>query len=101
MFKVFKFLFGKIPTKEFVREISVLSGASFGLIAALAWNQAIQELFNKYLSFNTGSEVISRFLYAIFITAILVIVTIQFAKLKHGLGITDEQQENRDKKSTK
>ena len=65
-----------------------LSTAGFGLVAALAWNEAIQafvsEYIDKYLSI--GSGILSRFIYAIIITALAVLVTYQLTKLsgKHG-----------------
>lgn len=63
-----------------------LSTAGLGLVAALAWNDAIQafvrEYIDKYVS--VGSGIISRFIYAIIITAIAVFVTYQLTKLAGG-----------------
>lgn len=60
-----------------------LSTAGFGLVAALAWNEAVQafvnEYVNKYLS--VGSGIISKFIYAVIITAFAVFVTFQLTKL--------------------
>lgn len=60
-----------------------LSTAGFGLVAALAWNDAVQafvnEYVNKYLS--VGSGIISKFIYAVIITAFAVFVTFQLTKL--------------------
>ena len=68
-----------------------LSTAGFGLVAALAWNEAIQafvsEYIDKYLSI--GSGILSRFIYAIIITALAVLVTYQLTKLSGKNGKED------------
>ena len=63
-----------------------LSTAGFGLVAALAWNEAIQafvtEYVDKYVSI--GSGIISRFIYAIIITIFAVFITYQLTKLSEN-----------------
>jgi len=51
-----------------------LATAGFGLVAALAWNEAIQAFVTEYVD-------ISRFIYAIIITAFAVFVTYQLTKI--------------------
>ncbi len=69
--------------RELLKQMVTLSTAGFGLVAALAWNDAIQsfvkEYIDKYLS--VGSGIISRFIYAILITAIAVLITYQLTKI--------------------
>lgn len=69
--------------KELIRQMVTLSTAGFGLVAALAWNEAVQafvnEYVNKYLS--VGSGIVSKFIYAVIITAFAVVVTFQLTKL--------------------
>ena len=69
--------------KELLKQLVTLSTAGFGLVAALAWNEAIQafvkEYIDKYIS--VGSGIISRFIYAVIITAFAVFVTYQLTKL--------------------
>lgn len=69
--------------KELIKQMVSLSTAGFGLVAALAWNEAVQafvnEYVNKYLS--VGSGIISKFIYAVIITAFAVFVTFQLTKL--------------------
>ena len=66
-----------------MKQMVTLATAGFGLVAALAWNEAIQafvtEYVDKYIS--VGSGIISRFIYAIIITAFAVIVTYQLTKI--------------------
>lgn len=60
-----------------ISEMIRLMTASFGLIAALAWNQVIQELVNTCIRpfFGKQSGLISLFIYAVFITIFVVVVT--------------------------
>lgn len=57
---------------EFISKITTLLTAGFGLVAALAWNDAIQGLF-KLIPFK-NTEVGAKFAYAIFITIIIVLI---------------------------
>ena len=64
-----------------------LSTSGFGLVAALAWNNVIQEFvindIKPYLP--QGSGLISLFVYAILITILAVTVTYQLTKLVEKL----------------
>ena len=59
---------------EVIEKISALITAAFGLVAALAWNGAIQELFK--LIFGDQSTLAAMLVYAIVVTIIAVIATI-------------------------
>ncbi|KLK87331.1 hypothetical protein SZ63_12165 [Methanoculleus sediminis] len=59
---------------EVIDKISALLAAAFGLIAALAWNGAIQELFA--VIFGDQSSLVAMFVYAIVVTIIAVIAVI-------------------------
>jgi len=83
----------KKKTSKISQEIAIqtltLASSALGLVAALAWNQAITEYVNVYIKpyFAKGSGVISLFIYAIFITAITVLVAMQMARIKKRLGV--------------
>jgi TRAP-type C4-dicarboxylate transport system permease small subunit len=62
---------------EIVEKTSALITAAFGLIAALAWNTAIQ----KWFSDNFPPESIGPWLYAIVITIIAVVMTIWIGRI--------------------
>ncbi len=64
---------------EILEKMSQLVTAGFGLVAALAWNDAIQSLFK--LIFPQQSEVWAKFIYAILITVIVVIITMRLSDL--------------------
>ncbi len=73
--------------KLFLETFAALVTAAFGLIAALAWNQAIQAFILKYLG--TGNELLGLFIYAAIVTIIAVIATYIIASMlaKHGMEV--------------
>lgn len=74
-------------TLEVVRQMITLATSGFGLVAALAWNNVIQELVNNYIKkyISVGSGLISLFIYAIIITVIAVTITYQLSKIAERL----------------
>jgi len=65
--------------KEIIEKIASLIVASFGLVAALAWNGAIQAIFKKV--FGTAEGVAATLIYAFVVTIIAVVATIWIAKI--------------------
>jgi hypothetical protein len=63
---------------EVIEKIAALVTAAFGLVAALAWNGAIQAIFKK--AFGTSEGIGPMLVYAIVVTIIAVIVTIWVGK---------------------
>lgn len=59
---------------------------ALGLVAGLAWNDAIKALIEKFLT--SGNSLIAKFGYAIFITVIVVILSVYLARL---LGSEDKK----------
>ncbi|MEK6908428.1 MAG: DUF5654 family protein [Nanoarchaeota archaeon] len=59
---------------EIIEKLSILSTGAFGLVAALAWNEAIQGIFKQV--FGEQSSIPAMFSYALLVTAVAVIVTI-------------------------
>jgi len=53
--------------------------AGLGLVAGLAWNDAIQALFKELFPLDKNS-LIAKFLYAVIITIVVVIVSLQINK---------------------
>lgn len=62
---------------EILKQMLTLSTSAFGLVAALAWNQVIQEIVNNYIKpyVGDGSGLISLLIYAVLITLLAVTVT--------------------------
>ena len=63
---------------EVIEKLASLLTAAFGLIAALAWNSAIQELFDRY--FTGGDTIVALFVYAVVVTMIAVFAAIYIGK---------------------
>ena len=68
---------------EVVKQMITLSSSGFGLVAALAWNNVIQEIVNNYVRkfFPKDSGLISLLIYAIIVTLLAVFITFQLSKL--------------------
>lgn len=64
---------------EFFKTIATMIGSAFALVAALAWNSAIQTLIARYVA--PGNSLRSQLIYALAITLLAVIVTWQFGKI--------------------
>ena len=66
--------------KEIKQRVSGYILAVFGLVAALAWNDAIKSLIEYFFPLNKNTVLI-KFLYAVLITFIMVIISIYLTKL--------------------
>ncbi len=73
--------------KEIAKQMLALATSGLGLVAALAWNNLIQEIVNnyikKYLPGNAG--LISLIIYALVISLIAIIITVQLSSLVEKL----------------
>lgn len=69
--------------REVVKQMITLATSGFGLVAALAWNNVIQELVNNYIKkyLSVGSGIISLLIYAVIITILAVTITYQLSKI--------------------
>jgi len=65
--------------REFKKKTITLILGGFGLVAALAWNEAIKSLFETL--FPKENELIGKFIYAAIITVIVVIISLQLKKI--------------------
>lgn len=63
-------------SKEVIDKIAALTTAAFGLVAALAWNDAIKSVIASL-----GLEVYGPWLYAIVVTVLAVVVTLYIGKV--------------------
>lgn len=77
---------------EVIEKISGLATASLGLVAALAWNEAILELFKKI--FGEQGTLIAKFIYAVAVTILVILITIQFGRVINKLkGKTEKKND--------
>lgn len=73
---------------ELIERMLALTTSGFGLVAALAWNEAIQTFVREYIQrfYPLEAGVISKFIYALIITVFAVFVTYQLSKLHSKFG---------------
>ncbi len=79
--------------KSTIQAITLLTGA-LGLVAALAWNEAVKALFAKI--FGEANGLIAKFAYAIIVTIIIVWLTTHLAKL--NVQEDDAEAKNQERK---
>jgi len=63
---------------EVLDKIAALVAAAFGLVAALAWNEAIKAIFKEV--FGTSDNLAAMITYAILVTIVAVMLTIFVAR---------------------
>ncbi len=70
-----------------LKQVIVLTTSGFAVVAALAWNSAIQELVEVYIKpyLPQGSGLASLLLYAILVTVIAVAITINLSRILEKL----------------
>lgn len=75
--------------RELIEQFLTLSTSAFGLAAALAWNETIQQSVKEFIepSLPAGSGILSRFIYAILVTILAVVITYQLSRLASRWGI--------------
>jgi hypothetical protein len=69
--------------RAFIQTMIALASASLGLVAALAWNEAIKATLAKL---GLGDSLAGLYTYALIATAIAVIVLIWLGKLAARVG---------------
>ena len=78
-------------TGEVLDKFAQLITTALGLVAALAWNTAIQNLFDKVFG-KAGAELAGQFLYAALIT-IVIIATIAVSRAAERTKKVERQGE--------
>lgn len=66
--------------KEFQKKVVGYIWAAFGLVAGLAWNEAIKSLID-YLFPLSKNSLLAKFFYAILITLVVVLAAAYLSKL--------------------
>ena len=78
----------------FLETTAALITSAFGLVAALAWNEAIKKAVGLWLE--GGDEVIGLVIYALIVTVIAVIATLliamALAKAKGLIGAEEKEE---------
>jgi hypothetical protein len=64
----------------FVEKVVTLMTGAMGLVAALAWNDAIRKLFERIFGTAGSGDITAMFIYAAVITAAVVLVTYRLTR---------------------
>lgn len=70
---------------EVLHQVAALVTIAFGLVAALAWNTAIQEAFRVYFGDATGLA--PMLTYALIVTVVAVLATIWIGRVAGKMGV--------------
>ncbi len=75
--------------RELIEQFLTLATSGFGLVTALAWNETVQTFVKEYIEkyYPSGSGVLSKFIYAMLITFLAVLITYQLSRLASRWGV--------------
>lgn len=86
-----------------VKNMITLATSGFGVVVALAWNEVIQNAVKQYIDPYLGknSGMVSLLIYAVVMTLLAVLVTMQLSGLERKLEMLNQRVLDRraDKKS--
>lgn len=73
--------------RELAEQMLTLSTAAFGLVAALAWNEAIKSFVDQYIQpYFPNTAIYYKFFYAIIVTLLAVFITYQLSQINSRIG---------------
>jgi uncharacterized BrkB/YihY/UPF0761 family membrane protein len=75
--------------QDVIKALAALITAAFGLVAALAWNTAIQEIFK--VAFGQQSGLLAMIIYAVVVTVVAVFATIMIGRVAAKAGMKEEK----------
>jgi len=81
---------------QFLQALSSLIIAAFGLVAALAWNEAIKAAVK--IVFGTADDLMGMLVYALLVTILAVIATMLITRAVDRSRARIETEEAKDKK---
>jgi len=79
-------------TGEILDKFSELITTALGLVAALAWNEAIQQLFTQLLG-DAGGALAAKFFYAFLVTLIVIFATIAVSRAAERAKRLEEERD--------
>jgi uncharacterized membrane protein len=80
-------------TGEVLDKFSELITTALGLVAALAWNEAIQQLFTQLFG-ETGGALAAKFFYAVLVTLVVIFATMAVARAAERAKKLEEARAN-------
>jgi hypothetical protein len=83
----------EIKNKSLEKMITLLLGG-FGVVAALAWNEAVKSLFDLLFGAERGG-IGAKFFYAVIVTLVVVIVSIRLGKITEKIAAEEEEKKEK------
>jgi hypothetical protein len=78
--------------QELISQMLTLATTGFGLVAALAWNDLIQQFVKEFIEPRIpGSGLTSRIIYVFLVTTLAVLITYQLSRLSSKLQTDDKK----------
>jgi TRAP-type C4-dicarboxylate transport system permease small subunit len=65
----------------FIEKVVTLMTGAMGLVAALAWNDAIRKLFERVFGTQGSGDITAMFVYAAIVTTAVVVVTYRLTRI--------------------
>ena len=78
-------------TGEVLDNFSQLITTALGLVAALAWNTAIQNLFDSIFG-EAGGKLVGQFFYAVLVTIVVIFATIYVGRAAERAKKAEEER---------
>jgi hypothetical protein len=75
----------------FVEKVVTLMTGAMGLVAALAWNDAMRKLFERVFGTAGSGDVTAMFIYAVIITSAVVLVTYRLTRFSEKIKRKNEK----------
>ncbi len=77
---------------EILDKFSQLVTTALGLVAALAWNDAIQTIFQEYLG-SAGGAIAAKLFYAVLVTLVVIFATIAVSRAAERAKKLEEERD--------
>jgi hypothetical protein len=75
----------------FIEKVITLMTGAMGLVAALAWNDAMRKLFERVFGTAGSGDITAMFIYAIIITSAVVLVTYRLTRFAENVKKKNEK----------
>ncbi|MDR3559387.1 MAG: DUF5654 family protein [Candidatus Pacebacteria bacterium] len=72
---------------------------ALGLVAGLAWNNAVQGFIEYFFPANKSGSIWAKFIYAVILTLVVVFISFYVVKLLRGKDIQEEDKKKSEVKS--
>ena len=75
----------------FVEKVVTLMTGAMGLVAALAWNDAIRKLFERVFGTQGSGDITAMFIYATIVTTTVVVLTYRLTRIVEKMKKKDKK----------